>query len=167
MIIALGGGLAVYDMPFYATQKTTQFSPEFVAYAYFPIEYNLLFRTGMRFNYAWDQTKNTQSVQINQTDFRYYADIGLAYNWIVIPSISLGLGADYRTIKLHTEPPIYVPEDHISNSKNLGSIYIQASVGFPLIKGALVIEPYGRYTLVENPGTDTWGFGIEATVQIY
>lgn len=166
MIVAIGGGLAVYEMPFYGGQTTQQFAPEAVGYIYFQIPYNFLIRTGIRMNYAWDQTHNTNALQFSQTDFRYYGELGLAYNWIVIPNIILGLGGDYQTVQLHLKPPIFAPKDNISNSNNLLTMYVQASLGFPLIKGLLVIEPFARYTITEHSSVDVFGYGFEATVQV-
>jgi len=166
MIFALGGGLALYNMQFYAEQTTQQWAPEFVAYAYFPLKSDILLRTGLRMNYAWDQTHNTQALNVSQTDFRYMGEVGVVYNWIVMPSLSTGFGADYRVIKLTTQAPIFVPKDNISSSKNLSTFYLQAGLGFPLIKGLLVIEPYARYTLTWNDPNQVFGYGIEATFQL-
>lgn len=167
MIFAIGGGVSVYYTQPYAEQTITQPAPEAVIYAYLPLGKHLYLRPGARINYSWDQNESPESLNIKETDLRYYGELGLVFNWIVLPSFSIGLGVDRRTTTFATKPPIYVFQDNISTAENLFTTYIQTSVGFPIIRGWLMIEPYLRYTIVQNETPQGLGYGIEATVELF
>jgi long-subunit fatty acid transport protein len=167
MILAIGGGTSVYYSESYAEQTVTETAPEAVIYAYFPVGKNFLLRPGVRLNISWDQTENPQALHIKETDFRYFAELGIVYDWVVLPSLSVGVGVDRQHLKFTTEYPISISYDHITATTNLFASYFQASVGFPLVKGWLVIEPYVRYTLLQDQGgAQGLGYGIEATIEI-
>lgn len=167
MIFAVGGGVAVYYAQPYGEQVITQPAPEAVMYMYFPVGKNFYLRPGLRMNFSWDQNESPQSLKIKESDFRYFGELGVVYNWIVLPAFTIGLGVDQRTTHLSAKPPIYVPNDNISSKESLFTSYFQASVGFPLIHGWLMIEPYARYTIVQNEKTQGLGYGIEATLEIF
>lgn len=166
MILAIGGGTSVYYSESYAEQTVVQPAPEAVIYAYLPIGKNFLLRPGIRLNVSWDQSENPQALRIKETDFRYFAELGVVYDWVILPSFSVGVGVDHQSLKFSTSYPVYITYDRISGTANLFASYFQASIGFPVIKGWIVIEPYIRYTLLQDQGSHGLGYGIEATVEI-
>lgn len=166
MILAIGGGTAVYYSQPYGEQTMLQPAPEAVVYAYFPIGKDFFLRPGVRLNISWDQSETPQALKVKETDFRYFGELGVVYDWFVLPSLAVGVGLDHQNIKFSTSYPVYLTYDRISATANFFASYFQASVGFPLIKGWLVIEPYARYTIIQDQGFHGFGYGIEATIEI-
>ena len=165
--LALGGGLSFYNRQEYGESQFTQLAPEFVTYGYFPIYKKLWFRPALRLNYSWQQPDMPKALRIEETDFRYMLETGIVFDWIVIPSFSYALGQIYRTTKFNTQFPITYAKDDISGTENIPMSQFQLGLGFPIAKGFIVVEPYGRYTIVQNDKRYGWGYGIEITFQAF
>jgi hypothetical protein len=165
--LAIGGGLSFYNRQEYGESKFTQLAPEFVTFGYIPIYKNLWFRPALRLNYSWQQPDMPKALRIEETDFRYLLEFGLVFDWIVIPSFSYAFGQIYRATKFKTQFPITYAKDDISGTKNIPISQFQLGLGFPIAKGFIVVEPYTRYTIVQNDKRYGWGYGIEITFQIF
>ena len=165
--LALGGGLSFYNRQDYGEATFTQFAPEFVTYGYLNIISNFWFRPGIRFNYSWQQPDMPQALRIEETDFRYMLETGIVFDWIVVPSFSYAIGQIYRTSKFKVGGPISLSKDDISGTEYIPLSQFQLGLGFPILKGFILFEPYVRYTIVQNDKRFGWGYGFEVTFQAF
>ena len=164
---AVGGGFHFYIRQDYGESTFTQIAPEIVTYAYFPIYKNLWFRPGFRLNYSWQQPDMPKALKIEETDFRYSLEAGLVFDWFILPSFSYAFGLIYRQTKFITQYPIISSVDSISGSEYIPFSQFQLSLGFPILKGFIVFEPFIRYIMVQNDSRYKWAYGCEATFLVF
>ena len=107
-----------------------------------------------------------QAVKIEEYDTAASAELGLLYDWYVIPSLSLGIGQIYRKIKFSTSHDIDYSDDKISTFETLNFWHLQFGTGFSLFDGFFVIEPYIRYRKINSDDRSNWIFGLDFTFQI-
>lgn len=165
--LATGVSSVFYIRQDYGESTYSQFAPEFVLYGYLPIFTNIWFRPGFRLNYSWLQPDMPQGFQINETDLRYMLETGIVLDWIILPSLTYAFGFIYRNKTLVTNYPITTVNDTVSGSENLFYSHFQFGLGFPILKGFLVLEPFARYVMVQNDYRFKWAYGLEATFQIF
>lgn len=164
---AIGGGLSFYNRQDYGEATFTQLAPELVSYGYLSIFNNIWFRPGIRMNYSWQQPDMPKALRIEETDFRYMLETGIVFDWIVVPSISYAFGQIYRTTKFKVGTPIFEIKDDISGTEQIPLSQFQLGLGFPILKGFILFEPYVRYTIVQNDKRFGWGYGFEVTFQLF
>ncbi|KAB8033295.1 hypothetical protein [Fluviispira multicolorata] len=165
--MAVGGGVSFYPIRDFGENYFTQVAPEIVIYGYIPLFQRLWLRPGLRANYSWLQPEMPQAIRVEENDLKYDIEIGLVVDWIILPSISFGIGGIYRQISLKTQYPLVVPVDDVSGTDNIPMFQTQLGIGFPIASGIVVIEPYGRYVILENDKRFAWGYGLEVTMQIF
>jgi hypothetical protein len=171
--VALGMGVATYTQEHTLDNYFINIAPEFVGYAYFPLAQNFWWRAGFRMNYSWLQPEMPETLRIEANDLRTMVECGVLFDWNVIPSVSMALGYKQTQIRLKYSEPISVVEDHISGVENHLFFHTQFGVGFPILKGLIVIEPYTRYTFEKWQSSDRfrweqmWGYGLEATYALF
>ncbi|WP_397600598.1 hypothetical protein [Silvanigrella sp.] len=165
--LAVGGGASFYVRQEYGESTFTQIAPEIVTYGYLPLYKSIWFRPGFRMNYSWQQPDMPKALRIEETDFRYSLETGILYDWIVIPSLSYSFGYIYRQTKFTTQYPITYALDDISGTENIPFSQFQLGLGFPILKGLIVFEPFIRYIIVQNDKRYKWGYGCEATFLIF
>lgn len=161
--LAVGAGTSFYVRQDYGEATFTQVAPEIVTYGYFPIYKSLWFRPGFRMNYSWQQPDMPKALRVEETDLRYMFETGILFDWIVIPSLSYAFGQIYRTTKFKTQYPITYAADEISGTENIPFSQFQLGLGFPILKGLIVFEPFIRYVIVQNDKRYKWGYGFEAS----
>lgn len=164
--LAIGGGISFYNRQEYGEASFTQLAPEFVIYGYLPIFSRFWFRPGFRMNDSWQQPDMPKALRIEETDFRYMLETGIVFDWVIVPSFSYAFGQIYRTSKFQTNFPIVYAKDDISGSESIPMSQFQLGLGFPILKGFLLFEPFARYTIVQNDTRFGWGYGFEITFQI-
>lgn len=165
--LAAGVGAAFYVRHEYGEATFQQFAPEVVTYGYFPIFSSIWFRPGLRLNYSWQQPDMPQSFKIKEKDLRVMLETGLLLDWVVIPSLSYAFGYIYRDTTLVTNSPIISTNDTISGKETLFYSHVQFGIGFPILKGFIVFEPFGRFVIAENDYRYKWAYGVETTLQIF
>lgn len=165
--LAIGAGLSFYNRQEYGESSFTQLAPEFITYGYLPIFSRFWFRPGLRMNYSWQQPDMPQALRIEETDFRYMLETGIVFDWIVVPSFSYAFGQIYRTTQFKTRFPITSAQDDVSGTENIPMSQFQLGLGFPILKGLILFEPYARYTIVQNDKRFGWGYGFEVTFQAF
>jgi hypothetical protein len=165
--LAIGAGLSFYNRQDYGEAAFTQLAPEFVTYGYLPVFSNFWFRPGIRLNYSWQQPDMPQALRIEETDFKYMLETGIVFDWIVIPSLSYSFGQIYRTSNFKVGTPITDYKDDISGSESIPISQFQLGLGFPILRGFILFEPYTRYTIVQNDKRFGWGYGFEITFQTF
>ncbi len=165
--LATGLSSAFYIRQDYGESTFSQFTPELVVYGYLPLSTNFWFRPGFRLNYSWLQPDMPQAFQIKETDLKYMLETGIVLDWIILPSLSYAFGFIYRNTTLATNYPITSVNDTVSGSEHLFYSHFQFGIGFPILKGFIVAEPFARYVMVQNDYRFKWAYGLEATFQIF
>lgn len=142
-----------------------RFSPEAVFQLYLPFSSGLMIRPAARIGYAWQQPEMPQSLRIEETDWTTFGEVGVSYNWYVIPTVVVGGGYDFRKITLKASEPLSSTGESVSNSERLGVWYVQGGIGVPIENGFLMLEPVLRYHKIQNDERSHFSFGVETTVQ--
>lgn len=165
--LAAGGAGVFYIRQDYGESTFSQFAPEAVVYGYLPIFHHFWFRPGFRINYSWLQPDMPQAFQIKETDLRYMLETGLVFDWVILPSLTYAFGYTYRNTTLVTNYPIVSVNDSVSGSENIFYSHLQLGIGFPIMSGFIVIEPFGRFVMIQNDYRFKWAYGLETTFQIF
>jgi hypothetical protein len=145
------------------------FVPELVGFGYLRLgETRLFLRPGARLAYAGlSQAEMPHAVHIEERDVIATGELGLLVDGPVIPSLTAGGGAASRWISLDVREPATARRDRISRHQLLGTGYLQAGLGIPLVRGVLVVEPILRYELVSGDDRSRWRYGVELTAQLF
>lgn len=163
-----GLSLGVVNRRDYGEGHSTRILVEPVFHLYFALPPDQLFvRTSLHFGYLWQQPEMPRAVRVEERDLYGGVGVGLLWDWIVIPSLSLGPQLVHRQTQLKTSTPVRVAQDPISRSEQLLGWFVQAGVGVPLLKGLLVFEPFYRYRWFADDARESWGYGLETSVQIF
>jgi hypothetical protein len=167
-VLAIGTGLSWHERADFGTGARASFVPELIAHHYRPATGRLYLRPGLRLGFAGlEQAEMPRAVRIRERDLGARAELGLLHDGVVIPSISLGVGATLRFLSLSTTEPLMVDHDPVSRTELLPELYGRIGLGLPLARGALVLEPYLGYTLVRGDDRASWLFGLDATVAVF
>lgn len=162
---AVGVNLAWLNRQDYGASTYRRFSPEIVSYYYGELPWeNVYWRAGARLGYTNHQPEMPQAVRLEETDTLIAIEGGLVREWYLVPSLSWGLGYDFRTTKIKTSGPLDVSDDRFNRKERLQVWYIQSGLGFPIYHGMFMIEPALRYQKIEYDNRSNWLFGFEATV---
>lgn len=164
---AAGLALAWNSRADYGANTFQRFSPEAVGVLYIPVMNNVFARPGARMGASVAQPEMPLAVRVEESDVWATAEIGVLYDWMVVPSVSLGLGVDYRSIEFVEDKPVSSSSEKISTTETLPYMTIQAGVGLPVLRGAVLVEPFARY--VTMPGDDRvgLGYGIDVTATLW
>jgi hypothetical protein len=141
---ALGVSLGFLRQQGLGTQPQTEFIPSLLGLAYVPIAPRLFLRPGVRLGYVGlSQPPSSYGARIEEYGVQGTAELGLSYDAWLVPALALGGGINYRSIDF-VGRGIVLDSDVLDHSEWLGLFYVQAGLGLPLFRGALVIEPYAR-----------------------
>lgn len=162
---AIGTNLAWVNRRDYGARDFRRFSPELVGYTYGELPWiDTFWRAGTRLGYSNSQPEMPQAVRIEETDTIWTVEGGILRNWYVVPSLSWGVGYDFRTTRVKTQAPLDVVDDRLNRKERLLMWYVQGGLGFPLYHGTFMIEPIARYHTIEYDDRSHWLFGFEMTV---
>jgi hypothetical protein len=145
------------------------FVPELVGFGYLRLgESRLFLRPGARLAYSGlSQAEMPSAVRIEERDLTATGELGLVLDGPVIPSLTLGGGAASRWISLDLERPVTADGERISRHQILGTGYLQAGLGIPLVRGRLLAEPIVRYEITSGDDRAHWRYGVELTAQLF
>ncbi len=148
----------------YGAHSFRRFEPEIVGYYYQELPWNRLWlRHGTRVGYSDDQPQMPKALRIEESDWKLAVEEGLLWNGYIVPSLTAGIGYDWRTIRVKTKDPV-VSADHRLNAKDgFWWSYIQAGAGIPIMNGAYMIEPLIRRQHLTHDRRTRWAIGIEMT----
>jgi hypothetical protein len=151
----------------YASRSFHRFYPEAVGYRYDNLAGSLWLRTGLRAGYAWTQPDMTVSVQIQERDFMWGGDLGLALNWFVVPILAVGAQQIVRKTTLEVSAPITASRDRISGTETLAIGFVHGGIAFPVADDLINIEPWGRWFYSPDDWRLSGSYGIEASVRLF
>lgn len=147
----------------YGENPFFRYTPELFAQTYFDLSSPVFLRPGLRISYAWEQPEMPQSLGVLETDFVACAEVGLVYDWFIVPSFTFGTGINFRTTKLSVKAPIDADSDKISGSERLMLTYAQIGIGIPIENGRVLIEPMLRFQRLELDDRSWLSFGVETS----
>jgi hypothetical protein len=146
----------------YGVRVFSRFEPEAAGFMYTELPVgNLWLRHGARLGYSHDQPQMPQSLRLEETDWKASIEEGLVYNWLLCPSLTAGVGYDWRTIKLKTSSPITTSDSRLNTTESFLWTYLQAGLGIPTMGGRFMIEPVARYQHLVSDSRTKWAFGLE------
>jgi len=166
---ALGVAASWQERRDFGENTRANFVPELVGFGYLPLAGTRLFlRPGARLAYSGlTQVEMPDAVQIEERDLTATGEVGIVLDGPVIPSLTVGAGAASRWISLDVEQPVNASGERISRHQLLGTGYLQAGLGIPLVRGALLAEPIIRYEQISGDERAHWRFGVELTAQLF
>ncbi len=148
----------------YGARYFYRFEPEISGFMYtaLPVE-RLWLRHGARFGYSSDQPQMPKAVRLEETDWKISLEEGLIYNWFISPSLTAGLGYDWRTIKVKTAAPVTLNDSRLSTKETFLWSYIQVGFGVPALAGKYMFEPVVRWQHLASDARTSWAYGLEAS----
>lgn len=103
------------------------------------------------------------SVAITERSARALVELGILYNGLLVPSLSIQTGLLTRFLSLETQQPINKTDTHqLSRTEHLWQNSLSLGVGFPLDDGRFVIEPFYRLVRIQldQRHRQQWGVDI-------
>jgi hypothetical protein len=164
--LAAGGTLGLQVRKDYGEGEFKRLYPELLVFGYLatPLPHFWL-RTGLRLAYVTEQPEMPKGLRIEERDTIGAAEVGIVYDWYVMPTLSVGGGVARRKIELITQAPIEQKEG-ISATKNLVFWHSQIGLGLPIGKGFAVVEPFYRYEIYPDDSRISGHYGFEVSFQI-
>ena len=164
--LAIGGGVAAFD----DSDGRWAFIPELVGYSFIDLErHQLYLRPGVR---AWvrglDPPEVPYMAYVRERDVAAAGELGLVHTGPVRPALALGAAASVRWIRLHSDADaIDVADRRIDRTELVPSVYAQASLGVPLHRAGIVVEPYLRYEYAFGDARIDLRWGVELAIPIH
>ena len=165
--LATGASLGLQIRKDYGEGSFKRIYPELVVLGYVatPAE-QLWIRPGFRLAYVTEQPEMPRALRLEERDLVSSLELGVVYDWYVIPSLHVGGGMARRSIVLKTAEPVEKKES-INTTESLYFSHYQFGVGFPFGKGLAVAEPFYRYSVYSRDNRISSHYGIELTFQIF
>ncbi len=132
---------------------------------YLPYQRNLYIRPTAHIFLSYGQPEVPHIMTFDENDIGADIDIGLLYDWLVIPSLNVGLGGIYRFTSFTVKDPVHTKTD-LSDFWFLAQGYVQFGVGIPIERGLLVLEPFGRYNYILGDARSRWNYGLRLTLAL-
>jgi len=162
--LAVGGGVSAFD----GSDGRWNFMPELVGYGVVPLGHALSLRAGAR---AWarglDQPEGPYMLGVHEHDLALAGELGVVRAGPVLPALAVGAAAAVRWIRLAADDAIAVTDSRIDRTELVPSIYLQASLGVPLHRAGIVVEPYARYEHAFGDARIGLGWGVELAIPIH
>lgn len=148
----------------YGARNFRRFEPEVVGYIYSALSRDRIWlRHGARLSYSDDQAQMPKSARLEETDWKASIEESLIWNWYVAPSLTVGVGYDWRTVKVKSAPPVKSADSRLNSKDSFSWTYAQAGIGFPALSGEYEFQPSIRWQQLSKDQRTTWGFGFEIT----
>ena len=148
----------------YGARNFNRFEPELVGFYYSQISTSRLWlRHGARFGYSSDQPQMPQSARLEETDYKIAVEESLLVNGLVIPSLSFGLGYDWREVKPVRADPVMSADKRLKSQNQFAWYYAQVGLGVPAMAGEYLLEPALRWQHLPIDRRTKWAFGFELT----
>jgi hypothetical protein len=148
----------------YGAHSFRRFEPEAVGYLFQELPWNRLWlRHGARFGYSNDQPQMPKAMRVEESDYKLAVEEGLLWNWYIVPSLTAGIGYDWRTIRIKTKDPVITADNRLNTKDGFWWSYVQAGAGIPLMAGTYMIEPMIRRQHLTHDSRTTWALGLEMT----
>jgi hypothetical protein len=158
---ALGVSLGVLQQRALGSSTHTAFIPSLLGLAYVPIAPRVFLRPGLRLGYTGlNQADASYGARIEERGLQGSAELGICYDAWLVPALAVGTGLEYRSLDF-VGRGIVADSDAIDRQEWLGLAFVQAGVGVPLFRGALVVEPYTRLQYTASDDRSLWQLGLD------
>jgi hypothetical protein len=140
----------------------TQIVPSLVGLAYVNVAPRVYLRPGVRLGVAGlSQPDAASDAHIEEHGVQGRAEIGVVYDAWVVPALTVGTGLERRSIDFVARGTVQ-DSGALDRTEWLGSVYGQAGLGVPLLRGFVVIEPYYRrhHTFSDQRSWSELGFDV-------
>jgi hypothetical protein len=140
----------------------TQFVPSLVGLAYVNIAPRVYLRPGVRLGLpGLSQPDAASDAHVEEHGVQGRAEISVLYDAWVVPALTVGTGLERRSIDFVARGTVQ-DSGALDRTEWLGSVYAQAGLGVPLMRGFIVIEPYYRrhHTFSDDRSSSELGFDI-------
>ena len=153
----------------YGDRSRNTFAPELLGFAYLDTAIDRLYlRPGARLGYTGLRpAQMPKSARFVERDGALAAELGAAYDGVVVPVAAVGGGVVVRRLSLVLDPSIETDADPIARWEVLPVAYAQVAAGVPFAKGRLMLEPFTRFEFVAGDNRARWRYGLDITVELY
>ncbi len=125
---------------------------------------NLFFRPGVRFGYEHIPDEEApQSIKIREQSFRGGFELGILYEGLMVPSVSLQAGVLRRKLTLDTSSQITSKSTDFPTIEWLPTGTLNLGLGLPIEGGKLILEPFYRFVWIAKDTRQTSQWGIDAS----
>jgi hypothetical protein len=165
---AIGAGVGFELRRDYGSETRSNPVPQLVGLAYHRLADRLYLRPGIRLGLSGlAQPTMPRSISIAEHDVSAGGELAILYDGVVVPALGIGTALRRRMLDLGGDGFIDRSMAPASRVEWLGGVFVQAGLGIPFGRGAVVAEPYVRYERV--PGDDRLGlsYGLELTVRMF
>lgn len=165
---AIGAGVAFELRDDQGTELRSNAVPQLVGLAYHRLADRLYLRPGVRLGYSGlTQPLMPSSISIREHDVAAGGDLAILYDGVVVPALGIGATLRRRAMDLGGDGRIDLSAAPMSRTEWLGGVFVQAGLGIPFGRGAMVVEPYVRYERV--PRDDRLGltYGLDLTLRVF
>jgi hypothetical protein len=125
---------------------------------------NLFLRSGVRLGYEHIPDEEApQSIKIREQSFRGGFELGILYEGLMVPSISLQAGVLRRKLTLDTSSQITSKSTDFPMIEWLPMGILNLGLGLPIEGGKLILEPFYRFVWIAKDTRQTSQWGIDAS----
>ncbi|MEY3902387.1 MAG: hypothetical protein RL189_1693 [Pseudomonadota bacterium] len=139
-------------------------------YASLPEE-NFYLRPAVRFSYEPESNVELPtSLSLREQTIKAAAELGLLYNGIIVPAVTLQGAMLSRNLRLYTADPVIASSaNSLSRRETLWQAAVTAGVGFPFADGSLVVEPFYRLMQIQddNRQSTQWGCDVSYALPVF
>jgi hypothetical protein len=104
-----------------------------------------------------------KAMRIEESDWKLSIEEGVIWDWYVSPSLTLGVGYDWRTTKVRYKAPVKSSDSRLNSNYSFPWYYLQLGLGLPALEGEFELQPSVRFQKLTMDSRTTWGFGFELT----
>jgi hypothetical protein len=165
--VAIGLSVAEELRGDYSASTRAAFAPELLALGYIALPiHDVYLRPGLRVGYdGLDQADMPRHVRLTERGLHELVELGILYDWVVVPALSIGGGLVQRFIELETRGGVKGTE-RLDHTELLGQIYVALGLGIPIAHGLIVIEPFLRLQHVFDDPRALVRFGLDVTLRL-
>ncbi|MEY4575758.1 MAG: hypothetical protein RL701_461 [Pseudomonadota bacterium] len=165
--VAVGLSIAEELRGDYSASTRAAFAPELLALGYIPLPLrDVYLRAGMRIGYdGLDQADMPRQVRLTERGLHELVELGILYDWVVVPALSIGGGLAQRFIDLETRGGVKGTQ-RLDHTEVLGQIYVALGLGIPIAHGLVVIEPFFRVQHVFDDPRAVLRLGLDVTLRL-
>ena len=165
---AIGVTLGWQERRDYGNARRSNLIPEIVGFGYLPTSHPRLYlRPGVRLGYSGlQQPEYARGLSYREDDAVLAGELGVLYDALVIPSLTVGAGLVGRRIEAASVIDT-VDTSALDGTELQPMLYAQIGTGLSFGDGSIVLEPFVRYEWVRRDARIDWRYGLEATVLVF
>ncbi len=165
---ALGASLGWLRRADYGVGESERFFIEPLIHSYFATPLRQFFlRPSAFLSYVWAQPEMPASLRVEETDLYLGLGLGFVYDWVLVPSFTVGTQFIHRNISLQASDPVTIETDLVSTSERHIALYVQGGIGVSLFSGDLVLEPFYRQRFFLDDQREGGAYGLESSYALF